>query len=107
MLNGPYYSNIHNWVNSCILFLREKCFFENYKKYAGDFIFLSEDAKLRELLNVMSKCKKEDKANATEAICNYIRSIYFVIDKEVNVWFGADANVTNKPFVNIESWIRT
>ncbi len=43
---------------------REKCFFENYKKYAGDFIFLSEDAKLRELLNVMPKCKTEDQAKA-------------------------------------------
>ncbi len=60
-------------------------FFENYKKYAGDFIFQSEDAKLRELLNVKPKCKSEDKAKATEAICNYVRSIYFDIDKEVNV----------------------
>ncbi len=38
-----------------------------------------------ELLNVKPKCKTEDKAKATETICNYIRSIYFVIDKEVNV----------------------
>ncbi len=60
-------------------------FFENYKKYAVDFIFRSEDAKLRELLNVKPKCKTGDKAKATEAICNYIRSIYFVIDEEVNV----------------------
>ncbi len=60
-------------------------FCENYKKYAGDF---------RKLLNVKPKCKTEDKAKVTEAICNYIRSIYFVIDKEVNVWFGADTNVT-------------
>ncbi len=59
--------------------------FENYIKYAGDFIFLSEDAKLREFLNVKPKFKTEDKAKATEAICNYIRSIYFVIGKEVNV----------------------
>ncbi len=69
-------------------------FFENYKKYAADFIYQSEAAKLRELLNVKPKCKTEDKANAIEAICNYIRSIYFVIDKEINVWFGADINVT-------------
>ncbi len=69
-------------------------FFENYKKYVGDVIFQSEDAKLRGLLNVKSKCKTEDKAKTTEAICNYIRSIYFVIDKEVNVWFGANTNVT-------------
>ncbi len=61
--------------------------------YTGDFIFLSEDAKLRELLNVKPNVR-QDKAKATEAICNYIRSIYFVIDKEVNVWFGADTNVT-------------
>ncbi len=40
-------------------------FFENYEKYTGDFIFLSEDAKLRELLNVKPKCKTEDKAKAT------------------------------------------
>ncbi len=60
-------------------------FFENYKKYTGDFIFLREDAKLRELLNVKRKCKTEEKAKATEIFCNYIRSIYFVIDKEVNV----------------------
>ncbi len=58
---------------------------ENYKKYIGDFIFLSADAKLRELLNVKPKCKTEDKTKAIEAICNYIRSIYFVINKEVNV----------------------
>ncbi len=64
---------------------KREVFFENYKKYAGDFIFLSEDAKLRELVNVKPKCKTEDKAKATKAICNYIRSIYFVIDKEVNV----------------------
>ncbi len=57
-------------------------FFENC---ADDFIFRSEDAKLRELLNVKPKCKAEDKAKATEVTCNYIRSIYFVIDKEVNV----------------------
>ncbi len=63
----------------------ERSVFENYKMYTGDFIFLSEDAKLRELLNVKPKCKTEDKAKATEAICNYIKSIYFVIDKEVNV----------------------
>ncbi len=60
-------------------------FFENYKKYTGDFIFPSKDAKLRELLNVKPKCKTEDKAKAIEAICTYIKSIYFVIDKEVNV----------------------
>ncbi len=60
-------------------------FFENYQKYAGDFIFQSEDAKLTELLNVKPKCKTENRAKATEAICNYIRSIFFVIDKEVNV----------------------
>ncbi len=53
--------------------------------YTGDVIFLSEDAKLRELLNVKPKCKTEDNAKSTEAICNYIRSIYFVIDKGVNV----------------------
>ncbi len=69
-------------------------FFENYKKYTGEFIFLSEDTKLRELLNIKPKCKTEDNAKAIEAICNYIRSIYFVIDKEVNVFFGADTNVT-------------
>ncbi len=74
--------------------MEREAFFENYKMYTGDFIFLSEDAKLRELLNVKPKCKTEDKAKVTEAICNYIRSIYFVIDKEVNVWFGADTNVT-------------
>ncbi len=51
----------------------------------GDFIFLSEDAKLRELLNVKPKCKTEDKAKAIEEIGNFVRSIYFVIDKEVNV----------------------
>ncbi len=46
------------------------CYLEyGNKEYAGDFIFLSEDAKLRELLNVKPKCKTEDKANATEAIC--------------------------------------
>ncbi len=60
-------------------------FFENYKKYTGDFIFLNEDAKLRELLNVKPKCKTEDKAKVIEVICSYIRSIYFVVDKEVNV----------------------
>ncbi len=48
--------------------------------YTGDFIFPSKNAKLRELLNVKPKCKTEVKAKATEAICNYIRSIYFVID---------------------------
>ncbi len=64
---------------------KREVFFENYKKYADDFIFQSEDAMVRELLNVKPKCKTEDKAKATEAICNYIRSIYFVIDKEVNV----------------------
>ncbi len=69
-------------------------FSENYKKNASDFIFPSENDKLREVLNVKPKCKTEDKAKATESICNYIRSIYFVIDKEVNVWFGADTNVT-------------
>ncbi len=73
---------------------KREVFFENYKKYTGDFIFLSEDAKLWELLNVKPKCKTEHKAKAIEAISNYIRSIYFVIDKEVNVWFGADTNVT-------------
>ncbi len=62
--------------------------------YAGDFIFLSKVGKLRELLNVKPKCKTEDNAKSTEAICNYIKSIYFVIDKEVNVWFDADTNVT-------------
>ncbi len=31
---------------------KREVFFENYKKYTGDFIFLSEYAKLRELLNV-------------------------------------------------------
>ncbi len=41
-------------------------FFENYKKYAVDFIFLSEDAKLRELFNVKPKCKTEDNAKAIE-----------------------------------------
>ncbi len=46
------------------------------------------------LLNVKPKCKTEDKAKAIEAICNYMRSIYFVIDKEVNVWLGADTNAT-------------
>ncbi len=68
-----------------ILKRKREVFFENYKCYTGDFIFLSEDAKLRELLNVKPKCKTEDKAKTIEAICNYIRSIYFVIDKEVNV----------------------
>ncbi len=64
---------------------KRELFFEKYKKYTGNFILLSEDAKLRELLNVKPKCKREDKAKATEAICKYIRSIYFVTDKEVNV----------------------
>ncbi len=74
---------------------KREVFFLNYKKrYASDFIFQSEDAKLRKHLNVKPKCKTEDKAKATEAICNFIRSIYFVIDKEVNVGFGADTNVT-------------
>ncbi len=71
--------------------------------YPGEFIFQSEDGKLGELLNVK-----------TEAICNYIRFIYFITDKiqiqiqiillhynvlhsktdkEVNLWFGADTNV--------------
>ncbi len=31
---------------------KREVFFENYKKYTGDFIFLGEDAKLREVLNV-------------------------------------------------------
>ncbi len=61
-------------------------FFEHYKIYACDFIFQSENADLRELLNVKSECKTEDKATTTEAICNYIRSNYFITDKEVNVW---------------------
>ncbi len=64
---------------------KREVFFEIYNKYAGDFIFQSEDAKLRELLNVKPKCKTEHKAKAIEAICNYFRSIYFVTDKEVNV----------------------
>ncbi len=64
---------------------KREVFFDNYKKRAGEFIFQSEDAKLREILKGKPKCKIEDKAKATEAICNYIRSIYFVIDKEVNV----------------------
>ncbi len=67
---------------------------ENYKMYTGDFIFQREDTKFRELSNVKPKCKTEDKAKATEAICNYIRSIYFITDKDVNVGFGADTNVT-------------
>ncbi len=29
-----------------------------------------------------SEGKKEDNAKATKAICNYIRSVYFVIDKK-------------------------
>ncbi len=49
---------------------KREAFFENYKMYTGEFIFLSEDAKLRELLNVKPKCKTEDKTKATEAICN-------------------------------------
>ncbi len=64
---------------------KREVFFENYKKYTGDFILLSEDAKLRELLNVKPKCKTEDKAEAIETICNYIKYIYCVIVKEVNV----------------------
>ncbi len=60
-------------------------FIENYKKYAGDFIFHSEDARHRERINVKPKCKTEITANATEAICNYIRSIYYITDKEINV----------------------
>ncbi len=36
-------------------------------------------------MNIKPKCKTEDKAKAIEGICNYIRSIYFVIDKEANV----------------------
>ncbi len=59
-------------------------FFENYTKYAGSFFFQREDAKIREVLNVKPKFKTEDKAKATEAIYNYIRSIYFIADKEVN-----------------------
>ncbi len=53
--------------------------------YASDYIFQSEDAKFRELLNVKPRCKTEDKAKATETICNYIISIYFITDNEVNV----------------------
>ncbi len=60
---------------------KREVFFENYKKYKGDFIFQSEDAKLRELLKLKPKCKTEGKAKVIEAICNYIRSIYFVIYK--------------------------
>ncbi len=45
----------------------------------------SENAKLRELLNVKPKCKckTEDKAKKTEAICKYI-SDPSITDKEVN-----------------------
>ncbi len=50
-------------------------FFENYKKYAGDLIFQSEVAKLRELLHVKPKYKTVDNDRAIEAICNYIISI--------------------------------
>ncbi len=46
------------------------------------------------LLNLKPKCKTEEKATATEAICNYIRSVYFITEKEVNVWFGTDTDVT-------------
>ncbi len=37
--------------------MKRKVFFENYKKYAGDFIFQREDAKLREVLNVRQKSR--------------------------------------------------
>ncbi len=40
-------------------------------------------------LNVKPKCKTEDKAKATESICNYIRSIYFVIKK----WSKSDLGI--------------
>ncbi len=68
--------SVKNILLECSL-RKEEVFFENLKKYAGNFIFQNKDAKLRELLNVKSICKTEDKAKATEAICNYIRSIYF------------------------------
>ncbi len=38
-----------------------------------------------ESCNLKPKYKTEDKATATEALYNYIRSIYFITDKEVNV----------------------
>ncbi len=34
------------------------------------------------------------KHEATEATCNYTRSIYFITDKEVNIWFGAYKKIT-------------
>ncbi len=43
-------------------------FIANYKKHACDFVFQSEYAKLRELLNVKPKCKTKDKTKETEAI---------------------------------------
>ncbi len=53
-------------------------FFENYKKFAHDFIFQSKDAKLREVLNVKP-------VNVRQKTRLRHGSTYFITDKEVNV----------------------
>ncbi len=67
---------------------------------ACDLIFQNKDANLRELLNVKPKCKIEDKANATEAICNYIRLVYFYHRQRgqcmICYWHKCNFNILDK-----------
>ncbi len=59
-------------------------FFEMYKKYAVDFIFQSEDAKLGELLNVRLNVRQKTRIREQKQFVT-ISDPFTVIDKEVNV----------------------
>ncbi len=55
-----------------------------YKKYAVDFIFPSEDAKLGELLNVRLNVRQKTRIREQKQFVT-ISDPFTVIDKEVNV----------------------
>ncbi len=61
--------------NRRILQESQRIFTNNYKQYVPGFVNLCDDKKLKEILNVHSKCNETCIDVATEVICKFIKNV--------------------------------
>ena len=64
--------------------INRNVFMDKYCKYSTVFLSKPKLHKIKEILDVEPVCKKESREKAIEAICMYIKKVYWIMENKIN-----------------------
>ncbi len=78
--------DVNHVMSACKMdtFYKYRQIFEDrYSKYIKGFTRRCDQDKLKEIMNVNPRCSGKNREKATEAICNYIKMLYNMINASI------------------------